>query len=347
VAEREFRLEELAQRIGGRVEGDAGLCIRGIATLDQAGPHELSFLTNRKYRKLARTTRAGALLVPPDSGLTGVNLLESREPYLALSRLLELFHPAPQRRPEVSPQAWISAEARIGREVAVGPFAVIEAEVRIEDHVRVGAGAVVGEGCHVGEGTELRPKVVLYPGTRVGAQCLIHAGVVLGGDGFGFASTSDKHHKVPQLGTVVVEDDVEIGANSTVDRGTLGETVVGQGSKIDNLVMLAHGVRVGPGALLAAQSGIAGSTTLGARTTFAGQAGAAGHLNIADGCVVAAKSAVFNDLERGSFVAGVPAVDHRVWKRAQALTRRLPDLQKKLRELERRLQALEQSAQED
>jgi UDP-3-O-[3-hydroxymyristoyl] glucosamine N-acyltransferase len=347
VAEREFRLEELAQRIGGRVEGDARLRIRGIATLDQAGPNELSFLTNPKYRKLARTTRAGALLVPPGSGLSGVNLLEAREPYLALSRLLELFHPTPRSRPEISPQASVSAAARIGLDVAVGPFAVIEAEARIEDQVRVGAGVVVGEGCYVGEGTELRPRVVLYPGTRVGARCLIHAGVVLGGDGFGFATTSEKHHKVPQLGVVVVEDEVEIGANTTVDRGTLGETVVGRGSKIDNLVMLAHGVRVGPGALLAAQSGIAGSTTLGARTTFAGQAGAAGHLDIGDGCVVAAKSAVFNDLERGSFVAGIPAVDHRVWKRAQALTRRLPDLQKKLRELERRLQALERSAQED
>jgi UDP-3-O-[3-hydroxymyristoyl] glucosamine N-acyltransferase len=347
VAQREFRLAELAQRIGGRVDGDPQLRIRGVATLDRAGPHELSFLTNPKYRRLAGQTRAGALLVPRNSGLGGLSLLECDEPYLALSRLLELFHPPPTRRPEVSPQACIAADARLGHEVSIGPFAVIEAEAVLGDRVRVGAGAVVGEGCRVGEGSELRPKVVLYPGTRVGAHCLIHAGVVLGGDGFGFATSKDKHHKVPQLGVVVVEDEVEIGANTTVDRGTLGETVVGKGSKVDNLVMLAHGVRVGPGSLLAAQSGVAGSTTVGARTTFAGQAGAAGHLEIGDGCVVAAKSAVFNDLERGSFVAGVPAVDHRVWKRAQALTRRLPDLQKKLRELETRLQALERSAEED
>jgi UDP-3-O-[3-hydroxymyristoyl] glucosamine N-acyltransferase len=186
------------------------------------------------------------------------------------------------------------------------------------------------------------PRVVLYRGTRVGARCRIHAGVVLGGDGFGFATSDGLHRKIPQVGRVVVEDDVEIGANSTVDRATLGETVIGAGTKIDDLVMVAHGVRIGPGCLLAAQAGIAGSTRVGAGVTFAGQSGVSGHLELGDRCVVAAKSAVLRDLPPGSFVSGIPAFDHRKWRRSQALFSRLPELRSEIRKLERRLESLEQ-----
>jgi len=187
----------------------------------------------------------------------------------------------------------------------------------------------------------LMPRVVLYPGTCVGARCLIHAGAVLGGDGFGFATTAGTHRKVPQLGRVVVEDDVEIGANSTVDRGTLGETRIGRGTKIDNLVMVAHGVVIGPHGLLAAQAGVAGSTRIGSHVAIAGQSGAAGHLRIGDRVVVAAKTAVFTDLPEGSFVAGIPAVDHRAWKRSLVEVKSLPELRSRLRALEERLAVLE------
>lgn len=342
-----YRLGELARKIEGRLRGDPERLIRGIAPLDRAEPDQLSFLTNPRYRQAARTSRAGALLVGPGSDLERPDLLEVDEPYLALARLLELFHPVEPPPAEISDKAHLGAGVRLGRDVSIAPFAVVEDRAVLGDRVRVGAGSVVGEGCAVGEETELKPRVVLYPGTRVGRRCIVHSGVVLGGDGFGFASSGGRHHKVPQLGRVIVEDDVELGANSTVDRGTLDETVIGEGSKIDNLVMIAHGVRVGRAALLAAQSGIAGSTRIGERTTWAGQSGAAGHLEIGDDTIVAAKSAVLRNVPRGSFVAGIPAVDHRRWKRAQAALGRLPELRREIRELRTRLARLEKRLEQE
>jgi len=336
-----YRLDDLAQRVGGRVRGNGERSIRGIATLDEAGQEELSFLTNPRYRSAAGRTRAGAVLVGAGTELSGPDLLEVDEPYRVLARLLELFHPTVPRAPGVSPDARVADDVRLGSDVRVEPFAVIGSGCELGDRVSVGAGSVLGEGCSLGSDTELRPRVVLYPGTRVGRRCLVHAGVVLGGDGFGFATTDGRHLKVPQVGCVVVEDDVEIGANSAVDRAMLGETRLGEGSKIDDLVMIAHGVRIGPRALLAAQSGIAGSARLGARATLAGQTGVAGHLELGDGVTVAAKSAVLGDLADGAFVCGVPAIDHRRWRRSQALFKKLPELRRDLRVLRERIAAIE------
>ena len=336
------RLGDLAERVGGRVVGDSDRRVHGVAPLESAGPEDLSLYTSPKYRAVAEASRAGAVLVGPGTVLPGRDLLEAEEPYVALAALLDLFHPAPPRRPGVHPDARIAESAHLGHEVEIGPYAVIGESVTVGDRATVGAGTVVGDDSRIGEETLLHPRVVLYPRTEVGARCIIHAGVVLGGDGFGFATTGGRHHKIPQVGRVVVEDDVEIGANSTVDRATMGETVIGAGSKIDDLVMVAHGVRVGPGCLMAAQSGIAGSTRLGAAVTFAGQSGAAGHLEIGERSVVAAKSAVLQDLPPRSFVSGIPAVDHRRWKKAQAVAARLPELRSELRKMEKRLAILEQ-----
>jgi UDP-3-O-[3-hydroxymyristoyl] glucosamine N-acyltransferase len=336
-----YRLDDLAQRVGGAVRGNPERIVRGIATLGDAGEDDLSFLTNPRYRPAAERSRAGAILVGPGTDLGGRDLIESSEPYVALARLLDLFHPVARPAPGVSPDARIGATARLGEDVHVGAFAVVGDGCELGDRAVVGAGSVLGESCRVGDETELRPCVVLYPGTWVGRRCLLHSGVVLGGDGFGFATSAGEHHKVPQVGRVVVEDDVEIGANSAADRAMLGETRLGRGSKIDDLVMIAHGVRLGPGALLAAQAGIAGSSRLGANTTLAGQAGVAGHLRLGDRVTVAAKTAVFGDVADGAFVAGVPAIDHRRWKRAQALFKKLPELRQELRELNERLAALE------
>ena len=337
----EFRLDELARRVGGRIVGDGTRTIRGVATLDEAGPHELSFFTNPRYRERASRTRAGAVLAPPGSGIVGPVLLEVPEPYLALARILDLLHPLERPPAGIASTAHLAPDVALGADVHVGPFAVIGEGARLGDRVVVSAACVLEHGTSVGADSVLMPGVVLYPGTQVGERCLIHAGVVLGADGYGFATSGGRHHKVPQLGRVVVEDDVEIGANTTVDRGTLGETLIGAGSKLDDQVMIGHGVRLGRACLLAGQSGVAGSAELGDNVTLAGQSGVAGHLRIASGTVVAAKSAVFADVEQAGLVAGVPALPHMRWKRIQAALAELPELRRELGRLRERLAALE------
>ena len=336
-----WRLLELARWVGGRVEGDPERRVRAVATLDEAGPDDLSFLTNARYRSSLAASRAGALLVGDQERIVGRDLLIAPEPYLALALILGRMYPVPRSASGVSPDARIGVGATLGADVAIEPFAVVGDNVRLGDRVVVGAGVVIGAGSTVGPDSVLMPRVVLYPGTRVGARCLIHSGVVLGADGFGFATSAGTHHKMPQLGRVEIEDDVEIGANTTIDRGTLGATRVGRGTKIDDLVMVAHGVVIGPNGLFAAQSGISGSTRIGSHVTMAGQSGAAGHLTIGDGVVVAAKTAVFSDVADRSFVAGIPAVDHRAWKRSSALVKMLPELRSRLRAQEQRIAALE------
>lgn len=340
-----YRLDDLAQRVGGEVRGDPDRLVRGIATLEQAGPDELSFLTNVRYRKAAAESGAAAILVGSGTELAGCDLLEAKEPYVALAQLLELFHPQRTMQAGISPDARIGRDVLLGQDVRVGPFAVVGDGCELGDRAVLEAGSVLGEACRVGCDTRLGPRVVLYDGTEVGARCIVHAGVVLGGDGFGFATSAGKHRKVPQVGRVVVEDDVEIGANSCVDRAMLGHTRIGRGSKIDDLVMIAHGVSIGPDSLLAGQAGVAGSARLGARATLAGQVGVSGHLELGEGVTVAAKSAVFQDLPAGAFVAGVPAFDHARWRRSQALCKRLPELRNQLRELRTRLTALEDRLQ--
>ena len=241
----------------------------------------------------------------------------------------------------VSPDARLGEAVRLGRDVSVGAFAIVGDRCHLGDRVVVGAGCVIGENCILGAETRLHPRVVLYPRTRIGARCLVHSGAVLGADGFGFATRDGVHRKIPQVGGVVLEDDVEVGANTTIDRGAIGDTVVGAGTKIDDLVMLAHGVRVGPGGLLAAQVGIAGSAHLGSRVTMAGQSGSAGHIRLGDGVVVAAKTAVFDDVPSGAFVAGIPATDHRAWKRMQVALKDLPRLRTEVRRLRDRIETLE------
>ena len=336
-----WRLADLASAVGGRVLGDPERTVTGVATLEGAGPDDLSFLTNPRYRQAASGTRAGAVLVGPEIELPGHDLLQAPEPYLALAVILERLHPETAPVPGISPDARVASGANIGNGVAIAPFAVVEARAAIGDGTIVGAGCFIGADASIGPGSRLHPHVVVYPGTIVGARCIVHSGAVLGADGFGFATSRGVHRKVPQVGRVVVEDDVEIGANTTIDRGSIGETRVGAGSKIDNLVMIAHGVVVGPGALIAAQAGVAGSTRIGHHVMIGGQAGFVGHLTIGDRAIIGARAAVYGDLEDGAFVAGNPAVDHRVWKKSRAILKELPEMRARIRSLERRLRELE------
>ena len=323
-------LDEVARLTGGRVEGDGARRISAIAPLDEAGPEHLSFLAGPKYRREAEISRAGALLVREGLEVPGRDQVVVEDPHLALSVLIPRLHPPSAWRPGVSPDARIAPGATVGRDAGIGPFAVLAEGSRVGDRVRIGAGCYVGAGSEIDEDSVLHPNVTVYHGCRLGRRVIVHSGSVIGSDGFGYATERGIHHKVPQVGGVVIEDDVEIGASVTIDRGSIGTTLVGRGTKIDNLVQIAHNVRIGPGCLIVAQVGISGSTRIGAGVIFAGQSGAAGHLNIGAGSVIASKTAVYHDLPEGSRVAGIPAIDMGVWRKAQAVFRRLPELRSRL-----------------
>jgi UDP-3-O-[3-hydroxymyristoyl] glucosamine N-acyltransferase len=339
-----YRLAELAELVGGRVEGDPEREVEAIRTLDAAGPRDLSFLTHPRYRAQALASAAGALLVGPDfppelAAGERRDLLVVSDPSLALARLLERLAPAERPEAGVHATAVLGPGCSVDPSAHVGPYAVIGAGSRIGAGAAVHALVVVGRDCTVGDGAVLHPHAVLYAGTEVGPGSVVHAGVVLGSDGFGYATEGGVHRKVPQIGRVVVEGDVEIGANSAIDRALLGETRIGAGTKIDNLVQVGHNVRVGKHCILCGQAGIAGSAHLGDYVVLAGQAGVSGHIELGDGAQVAAKSAALGPVPAQAKVAGIPAVELRRWKRQTVLLSRLEEMSRRLRALERQVAA--------
>jgi UDP-3-O-[3-hydroxymyristoyl] glucosamine N-acyltransferase len=333
-----YRLAELAELVGGRVEGNPERVVEAIRSLESAGPRDLSLLKDPRYRGQAAASGAGALLVGPSlvDAVPGRDLIVAADPAYAQARLLAALHPEEVRPPGVHPTAILEPGCAVDPEAHVGPYAVIGAGSRIGAGAAVLAFVAVGRGCTVGEGAVLHPHAVLYDGTEVGARSVVHAGVVLGGDGFGYTFHQGAHHKVPQVGRTVLEEDVEVGANATIDRAALGETRIGAGTKIDNLVQVGHNVTVGRHCILCGQAGIAGSARLGDGVVLAGQAGVAGHIELGDGVQVAAKSAALSSLPPGSRVAGIPAIDLRRWRRQAALLSRLETMSRRLRALEKR-----------
>lgn len=327
-------LGALARRVGGEVRGNAERVVHRIRSLEAAGPDDLSFVVAARDLARARASEAGALLVSPSATAVERDLLVVEDPREALVDLLPTFAPAVEARPGVHPTAVVEG-TEIGPEATVGPYAVIGSGSRVGARAAVHAHVVVGRDCSVGADSVLHPGVVLYDRTEVGERCIVHSGVVLGGDGYGYASGSGSHRKLVHLGRVVLEDDVEIGANSTVDRGMLEETRLGAGSKLDNLVMVAHNVVTGRRCLLVAQSGVAGSARLGDGVVLAAQSGIIGHVEIGAGTVIGTKSALLRSSDAGEKVAGIPAGGIGEWKRQQALLRRLPELFRRLRKLER------------
>ena len=328
-------LGELAQRVGGEVVGDPLRRIERVRTLEQAGAGDLSFLTGARYLAAARASRAGAILVGRRTEGLSADQLVVADPQRALAELLDWLHPEPRAAAGVHPTAVLGAGAQVDPGAHVGAYAVIGARARIGAGAAVHAHAVVGEDCEIGAGAVLHPHVVLYRRVRVGAGTVVHAGAVLGADGFGYATDGGGHTKIPQVGDVEIGSDVEIGALSAVDRALLGSTSIGDGTKIDNLVQVGHNVRVGRGAILCGQAGVAGSAQLGDGVVLAGQSGVAGHLVVGNGVRVAAKSAVLEPVAAGETVAGIPAVPIGAWRRQQALFRRLQELWRRLRALER------------
>lgn len=322
---------EVAEAVGGRLVGEPRRVLRGVRSLEEAGPDDLSFLGNPRYLEQAAESRAGVILCAPGGPVEGKDRIEVEHPHLALARAIRLFHPASRAEAGVHPAAVVAGDAVLGADVVIGAHAVVGPGCRLGDRVHLHPGVILGPDVELGEECVLHPTVVVYAGCRLGARVIVHAGAVIGSDGFGYATVEGKHHKIPHVGTVDVEDDVEIGAGVTIDRATLGVTRVGAGAKIDNQVMVAHNVVIGAGSLLVAQSGVAGSTRLGRGVVLAGQSGAAGHLELGDGAQVAAKSAVLQDLPPGAKVAGIPAIPLATWRRAQAAFARLPELMRRLR----------------
>ncbi len=328
-------LGNLADLVGGAVEGDRSLPIRGMAPLDTAAGEDLSFLTHPRHKHQLTDTRAGAVLAAPGTPVpASCALVAVEDPFAAHATLMRLFYEEPAVKPGVHPSAWVDPGARIHETASVGPGAAVLVGARVDAGAEVGPAAVVGEGVRVGEGTRIAAGAVVIEGTELGARCRIGPGAVIGGAGFGYEPTPDGWLAIPQVGRVVFEDEVEVGANTAVDRATLGETRIESGCKFDNLVQIGHNVKVGRGTVIVAQVGVAGSTRIGKQVQIGGQAGLMGHLEIGDGARIGARAAVQRRVPAGETWSGAPAFEHARWRRSVKALPQLPDLLKRVRQLE-------------
>lgn len=336
-----FTLGHIAEALGATVEGDPGRVVRGVAPLEVAGPGDISFVVDSRYRAAAQASRAGAFLAPPDVTGLPAPVLRSAAPRLALIELIALFHPSPAAPAGVASSAIVAAGARVAPTASIGALTVVESGAVIEAGARLYPLVYVGAGTVIGEDSVLYPHVVVREGVRLGRRVIVHAGAVIGADGFGYVFDGAAHRKIPQVGGVRIEDDVEIGANTTIDRATLGETVVRRGTKIDNLVQVGHNVEIGEHTVIAAQTGISGSCRVGGRVVMAGQVGLADHVTIGDGAMLGAQSGVHADVPPGHRVLGTPARPLTQSKRILLAEGQLPELIRKVRALQRRLVQLE------
>jgi UDP-3-O-[3-hydroxymyristoyl] glucosamine N-acyltransferase len=343
-----MKISELARQTSARVEEIySDVEINGAAGLDEAEAGQVTFLANPRYTPRVQTTRASAVFVGENAQVErdDIAVLRARDPYLAYKRALRLFHPEPSFEPFIHPSAVIDPTAKIGEGVRIEACAVVGREAEIGDRVRIFPNVTIYDGVRIGEGSVIHSGVALREGAQVGARVVIHNNVVVGSDGFGYAKDEEgRWLKIPQTGRVVIEDEVEIGAGTTIDCASVGETRIARGAKIDNLVQIGHSCAVGEDALLCAQVGLAGSSQIGRRVILAGQVGVAGHLQIGDDVVLTAKSATSHNVPAGKVLSGVPAFDNREWLRATAAFRRLGDMQRTIRNLEERLAALEKDS---
>jgi UDP-3-O-[3-hydroxymyristoyl] glucosamine N-acyltransferase len=335
-----MKLSELAALTNARVENQSDdIEITGAAGLDEAKPGQVTFLANPRYTPRVNGTLASAIYISEDAPVEKeIALLRTRDPYLAYTRALILFHPEPQLTPSIHPTAFIDPTARVAEGVSIGAGAAIGAGAEIAEGVRIYPNATIYDQVTIGPDSVIHSGVAIRERTQIGSRVIVHNNAVVGCDGFGYAKDEQgRWLKIPQTGRVVVEDDVEIGAGSTIDRASVGETRIARGTKIDNLVQVGHSCSIGEDTLLCAQVGLAGSSHIGNRVVLAGQAGVAGHLTIGDDSVLTAKSATSHDIPPGSKISGIPAFDNKEWLRSTAAFRRLGEMQRKLRELERRI----------
>ncbi|PID75551.1 MAG: UDP-3-O-(3-hydroxymyristoyl)glucosamine N-acyltransferase [Deltaproteobacteria bacterium] len=334
--------QEIAEMVDGRLVGDGTRELSGFGPLDSADSRQVSFLVKKNQRHLLQNCQAGAVLVP--EGVEGEHpctLIEVKDPYVAGAIVHGFFVRKPFVAKGVDRQAVVGEDCILGKEISIGPLAVIGDRVRIGERVTIEPGVVVGDDVCIGDDTRLCANVTVYNGCLIGSRVCLHAGVVVGADGYGYATSAQGEHlKRPQVGIVRIADDVEIGANTCVDRAAYGETLIGAGTKIDNLVQVGHNAKVGESCLLVAQVGIAGSTTLGRNVVMAGHSAVAGHLHIGDRAMVAAKAGVHTNLEEGAAVGGIPAIPVRQWARCSAVFAKLPEIYKQLKRLDAAVNSL-------
>jgi UDP-3-O-[3-hydroxymyristoyl] glucosamine N-acyltransferase len=326
-APRDFALtlREIARRLGAEVAGDPAIEISRVAPLDDAGPGDITFLANPRYRpKLASTRASAVILGPRDRDATAIARIVSDNPYACYARTVAIFHPAKAATAGVHPTAVVDPAAVVASSAEVGPFAVIAAGARVGERARIGAGCAIGEEASIGDDTTLYPRVTIYDGCVVGARCILHSGCVIGADGFGMAPDQGRWVKIPQVGRAVLGDDVEVGANTTIDRGALGDTVVEEGVKIDNQVQVAHNCRIGAHTVIAGCAGIAGSAVIGRHCVIGGGAGIVGHVTLTDGVTVSGMTLITKSIARpGVYSSGGPMMPHADWLRNAAHLRRL------------------------
>ncbi len=339
-----FSAAEIAARVDAKLEGDGAVELVDVRPLAEAGPEHLSFLANRSYYRQLESTRAGAILLDQTTEAHGHTVIRCDDPYQAFARCLALFHPLPWPAPGVDPRAAVAADAVV-EGATVEAFAFVGPGARVGRGSWIESGAYVGAGARVGESCRLMPHSVVAAGCLVGDRVWLNPGAILGGEGFGFAPSPAGHLKIPQTGRVVIEDDVEIGANSCVDRATMGDTTVRRGAKLDNLVQVAHGAEIGEDDFLVAFAGVAGSARLGKGVIVAAKAGIIGHVEIGDGVQIATGSRVLRSQPAGARLAGYPAIDHDSWLKASARFADLPEMARKIRKLEARVAELEKDGE--
>jgi UDP-3-O-[3-hydroxymyristoyl] glucosamine N-acyltransferase len=341
-------VEEMARLLGCRFEGDGTKVISGVAGLETAETGDLVFLAAPKFRSLLEKSQAVAAIIPPDEPFRGIPVIFSENPHLTFIKAVELFFQPYRPDPGIHPTAVVSASAKVGKDVSVGALTVIGADVEIGDGTVVFPLVSVYPRVRIGEHCIIHSHVSIREDVRVGNRVVLHNGVVVGSDGFGYIKLEDgSHKKIPQKGTVIIEDDVEVGANTAIDRAALGQTVIRHGAKIDNLVQVAHSVEVGENAILAGQVGIAGSSRIGKNTVLAGQVGVADHVNVGDNVIAIAQTGIARDVPAGAIIAGTPELDVRDWRKASILLPQLSALFKDLKKLKARVEELEKRLQKD
>ncbi|MGB5985756.1 MAG: UDP-3-O-(3-hydroxymyristoyl)glucosamine N-acyltransferase [Desulfobacterales bacterium] len=339
----ELTLAQIARLVDGELKGDAERRIRGPAGFAEAKEDQITFAAGAKYLNNLSATRAGAVLLPRDSPPSERTRIEVDHPQLAFITLIHHWYPVPKPVAGIHSSAVVAETALVGQETCIGPQTVIAENVRLGDRVQIQGQVHIGEGVTVGDDTIIHPQVTLYPGCRIGSRVIIHAGTVIGSDGFGFVPHEGRYHKIPHLGVVQIDDDVEIGANNTIDRATLGRTWIQEGVKTDNLVHIAHNVTVGAHTVLVAQVGVSGSTRIGKHAVLAGQAGVSGHVTIGDRVTIGPQAGIARSVAEGQTVSGSPEMPHATWLRVQRLLPQLPELNKRVRKLEKRLAQLNPS----